>query len=260
MGFIVMAIQLVGSNLNNWGNKGQFETDSSTWGFGSDSYRTVARNGAYRSAGSYCASVQIKDTNAGFFFSLVPCSGIPTVGGKKYIARAKVRCNSNNPVAEPNVIVRIDKVNHYGISNVVYTKQKLISEIADSQAANNWFDIETTFDAPFDGPIGGLEVALILNALDNNANNVFLNGVLFIDQLEVYEYVVVPDNPDPDPEPEQPVESAFFSKNPIVFTVPALANYQNITNYRLYCDTRIEEIVDSGKAEICRHLFRQNAV
>lgn len=42
-------------------------------------------------------------------------------------------------------------------------------------------------------------------------------------------------------------EKAFFSRNPIPFSVNAQAGYDELTNYRIYCDTRVEEKAGTGE-------------
>lgn len=41
-------------------------------------------------------------------------------------------------------------------------------------------------------------------------------------------------------------EKAFFSRNPIPYSVNAQAGYDALTNYRIYCDTRVEDEPGSG--------------
>ena len=48
-----MAISLIGSNLNEIGNAGSFESDISTWGFTLDGFGNISRDSSQVYAGLY---------------------------------------------------------------------------------------------------------------------------------------------------------------------------------------------------------------
>ncbi len=68
-----MAIELVGSNLNEIGNAGSFESDISTWGFDVSVYGNASlRSAAFAHAGLYSNQVITYDTFGIFDYRTLP--------------------------------------------------------------------------------------------------------------------------------------------------------------------------------------------
>src|SRR5688500_1969354 len=97
-------INILSGNLNTYGNNGQFETDPSTWGFGSGGTRTIARNNFYYSADLNSMTCQVLTAGFSGFFSCAHAF-VPIVSGKRYLAKAKVRVPTSSPPGEDNVVV-----------------------------------------------------------------------------------------------------------------------------------------------------------
>lgn len=88
-----MAITLVSSNLNQWGDNGNFNTDPSTWGFG-QSLPIVNREildvtKIYSGFGSNRAILPLSQPTPAYFF--VTRAKATLQGGKKYVCYARVR-------------------------------------------------------------------------------------------------------------------------------------------------------------------------
>jgi hypothetical protein len=240
-----MAIQIVSGNLNTYGNNGSFENDPSTWGFGTNSFRTINRTSLCASKGLRSLVAQVKVDAASVSVSMVPCTPFAVTTGKKYIMQAKVRCDQSTPPGEDNVKVRIASFLSTGMTNIVYS-DLLISEIKDINGGNNWFDLETTFEASQNTTISDISLFLVKDIFDSNGNALIVNGKLFVDEFEVYQYTEVEEDPDPDPEPEEDYITAYFSKNPIPFTKMATTGFEAIDNYRIWLDVRVEDDYGSG--------------
>lgn len=78
-------INIVGSNLNNYGNVGNFENDRSTWGFNDDpTYWAATRSGLYKINGSWSAKCAVTGTKTPTKTNLIPAN-FNAVQGKKYL-------------------------------------------------------------------------------------------------------------------------------------------------------------------------------
>jgi hypothetical protein len=238
-----MAIQIISGNLNSWGNSGQFETDPSTWGFGSSTFVNISRSNLFSSAG--LRSLQAKvlgDTPFAFEFITAKSSPIAVTTGKKYIAKAKVRVSQSAPPGENGVIIRIKNILGTGLTDIVYT-DLTVDDIAVADSSNTWFDIETTFAVTADVTLSTLGVYLVKNILDTDGDQLLTNGILYVDQFEVYEYI---DTEEPEPEPPEDYTDIYFSKDPIPFTLNQTDNGDE-DNYRIQVDVRVED--ESGSNE-----------
>jgi hypothetical protein len=226
-----MAKILVSSNLNLYGNAGQFETDRSTWGFGDASY-TAIRSTLQKTSGLYGALVT---KSSGSDTLIIPYS-FPATVGKTYAIRAKVRVPSSNPVADDAAVITMAS----SLDNLLFDLTVLESTTKTVlEAEDTWVDIELAVErtGSFLGPnVGGyIRVAGTLN----------VGGQIFIDQLEVYEYIEGEDPEEPEPEPEV-FDLVFHSKNPITQSKTASPGWEASTNFRLYNDIRVEDVADSG--------------
>ncbi|HMG90756.1 MAG TPA: hypothetical protein VK589_11875 [Chryseolinea sp.] len=225
---------IVSGNLNQFGNAGQFETDRSTWGFADGAY-TVVRSSAQQTAGLYAAFVTKSATGDTL---LLPCRWFSELG-KKYLLKAKVRVPTATPPATDGInITLLSDLNNLTLAQTEIERvDKTVLEAKDA-----WVDIEISFEHT--------------NALFPTLNEVchihvdgspILNGQIYVDEFEVYEYVGTSD-PEPEPEPEPPDETdvASLSKNPITLGKAAAVDWESATNYRLYNDVRVEDVADSG--------------
>ncbi len=225
---------IVSGNLNQYGNAGQFETDRSTWGYADAAYTSI-RSSSQQTAGLYSAHVTKSATSDTL---LLPCRWFSELG-KKYLLKAKVRVPTATPPAADAVnITLVPDLNNFTLAQTeIERTDKTVLEAKDV-----WVDIEISFEHT--------------NALFPTLNEVchihvdsapILNGQIFVDQFEVYEYIGTSD-PEPEPEPDPPDETdvVFHSKNPITLGKAASVGWEAETNYRLYCDVRVEDVADSG--------------
>lgn len=175
---------IVSGNLNLWGNAGQFETDRSTWGFG-DGSATITRSAAQQTAGLYSAHV-VKPTASGNSL-LIPCNYV-SVPGKKYLVKAKVRTPLANPIATDaaNITFNASLDNLLLCSNVIDRVDKTVL-----QAKDVWVDVEIALEA-IPSFFTNETVSLRIDA----GVDIINMGEVFVDQMEVYEFVEVPDEPE----------------------------------------------------------------
>ncbi len=235
---ISMAITILSANLNQYGSAGQFETDRSSWGFGDDS-SVVLRSTLHKKSGIYSAQVT-KYTGSGDSL-LIPFRFNCAVG-KKYVVSAYVYSPSVNPIgADESIITLTNSLDNFLFNfNVISSVDKTVEE-----AKVTWEKVSIYLDCtslilPYGA--GNLRIVTALNG-----------GILFVDELEIYEYTGTPEEePDPeDPEEPEPVPETFdlvyFSKNPIVLEKSAPDGWDELINYRLYNDVRIETVTGSGE-------------
>jgi hypothetical protein len=235
-----MAINIISANKNTYGNNGQFETDPSTWGFGSDTYRTIERSSAFYSKGIRSLMAKIlQDPVFLFDTPIAVCSPIAIEAGKKYIAKAKVRCNTANPPADDSVVVSVNPFLTFNINNLVVTPALTVGDI--KTAANDWFDLQATFDCVTSATMADLAIRLLTSPI--TGTHLLVDGALYVDEFEVFEYEVVPDAPPPPPDTDY--TDIFFSKDPIPLELAQTSNSTE-DNYRIYADIKVEDVAGSG--------------
>lgn len=238
-----MAEVIVSGNLNSFGNAGQFETDRSTWGFGDTANYEVTRTSAFKTAGLYAALVKALDA------SVLPTAealGIGMAsftpeGGKKYLAKAQVRVPSGTPIADGAALISFKQ---NALSLLVLTQVSQVNKTV-TQATDAFVQVEARYTCSSNPFALTAAIALGLMGAGGSENN-NINGLMYVDQLEVYEYIETedPEPPPPTEEPE-PTDEAFLSKNPITHEMAADAGWDLLTNPRLYADVRVEDVADS---------------
>lgn len=232
-----MAITLVSGNLNLYGDAGQFEADRSTWGFG-DVSSVIVRSSVQKTAGLYSAFISKPSTSGNSL--LIPYRfGISV--GKKYRLSANVFVPSGNPVGlDADVLTFTPSLDNFifGLDDTSHVNKTVL------EAKDAWVNVAIFFDCDdlgFSGGFGGGFLRIAGTGINN--------GKIYVDQMEVYEYVITPDDPDPDPDPTPPpppFDKAYFSKNPIVLEKTSPVGWDILTNFRLYDDVRVEEVNGSG--------------
>lgn len=201
-----MARQLVSGNLNLEGNNGYFETDRSTWGFGNNNAGlSFDRSSVQKRSGLYAARVYPAPT------LMFPTNRATLVRSKfvahhnrKYILRAWVYspAGANLVNLDYSVLIKI-------ITEDQSINQTQLSEVSKTilQCEGAWVQIESTvlitFDTPTDWPNGADryfhmimlppgKVALDWTGTINESIITYnANGLLYIDDFEVFEYVDV---------------------------------------------------------------------
>lgn len=238
-----MPIQIVSGNLNVWGNNGNFETDRSTWGFSDNAGASYLRNSSWQTKNLYSCEATILANN---LLQKVAPGRVSVVAGKKYVAYAKVRCNTANPPADDTVDVAITSFepNPYPFNPPVFTVQKTVNQIKNT--VNTFFEIESRFECILTKNNVQCDVFLLRGLSD--PEGLIPGGKIYIDEFEIYEYidVVDPDPEEPDPTADPIPDKVFFHKNPITFEKTASVGWEAINNYRLYMDTRVQDVLGSG--------------
>lgn len=181
-----MAIQIVSSNLNTYGNNGYFETDPSSWGFSFNGVRTTEQK--------YQGLYALKGICSGpftFFQSgeRVAVGKYTGTVGKKYIAKARVRVSALQPYATDGCVIFMTDLWNPQISTVTVT-------IDD--AKDTWLEIETRFNWNPSVPGLGGEVELWVggDVASGGTETGITNGIIYVDSFEIFEYIDVAD-PDP---------------------------------------------------------------
>ena len=170
-----MPITIISGNLNQYGNAGQFETDRSTWGF-ADSESTVARSSAQQALGLYSALVVKSNLSNSL---LIPCR-YASVLGKKYLIKAKVRVPTATPLAgdSDDITFNVSLDNLIISGTVLANTNKTVLEAKDT-----WVDVDIQVEHT--NTLFPTINEVVYLRIDGAA---ILNGQIFVDRLEVYEF------------------------------------------------------------------------
>jgi hypothetical protein len=228
-----MAKQLIGSNLNLYGNNGQFETDRSTWGFGDTGF-TAVRSATQKTSGLYSALVTKSSTGTTL---LIPYL-FPATLGKLYLIRAKIRVPSGTPVASGAVEITMES----SLDNLLFDMTVLESvNKTVTEATDTWVEIEMAVERT--GSLIGPNIGGHIR-VDGSPT---LNGQIYVDDVRIHEYIEVEDpDPDPDPDPNPyEIDQVYHSKNPVTLPKSATTGWEAVDNYRLYNEVRVEDEADS---------------
>lgn len=205
-----MAITIVSGNLNQFGNAGQFESDRSTWGFANSSY-TVTRSSLQKATG-LCSAHVVKSATSNSL--ILPCR-YPSALGKRYFIKAKVRVPSSAPIAADAVKLTFKT----SLDNLLLGGTVLgLVEKTVLQAKDTWVDVEAYIQ----------HTSTLFPSLNETVHlrvdgSAILNGQVFVDQFEVYEYTGTPET-EGDPPPDGVVQFANNS-----FTT-VMAPWENIVS------------------------------
>lgn len=228
-----MPLVRVSGNLNIYGNQGNFETDPSTWGFSGASHCTITRDGTQQTKNLYsCKAVSLLDEFA-FGTLIIARAKAPAIEiGKTYQIVAKVRTNNANQIASDDCELTFE---NSIIPFLSYEVRRSIDDIKDE-----WLEVEGRFEA---SAIAGPTTEFILSVFQNTGVSPVIGGELWVDEFEIYEYIMTEDPPSEDPD----FDTVYFSKNPIPFAKAAPEGWDALDNFRLYNDTRVEEVAGSSE-------------
>lgn len=176
---------IVGSNLSQWGNAGQFETDPSTWGmFSINSHYLYTRSSTYHHQDSYSAQVSAFTLDPVFAAQgsvLALQWAKPLTIGNKYTVRAWVRVE-NAFASDASYLSFQGK----SLSNpFTFLQNRTILE-----ARGNWVQIEGRIVAT----VTNYTFSLYVNPATGADYLDPAGGQVYVDQFEVFEYIddVVP--------------------------------------------------------------------
>jgi hypothetical protein len=165
---------VVGSNLSQWGNAGEFETDRSTWGFADTANIIFQRSSLYGFAFSYSgeailSTVPVVYTSLNWMFQRANC-----VAGKKYKAFAwvtKTGGSSGNS--------EVEILSNSGNLSKVSSIKKTFTQLNDTTT-----QIETIFQCTVSG-------AYTINIRSTNvdaAQTLAVGTRLYVDSFAVFEW------------------------------------------------------------------------
>ena len=174
-----MAIELIGSNLNEFGNAGSFESDFSTWGFTLDGFGTLGRYRLLQYEGMYSQkNTPLIDFSLGsFYVSKAKASALVT--GTKYLLRARVYVDNAAPIAPDDC--------EFSWNGVLLSYLDSETRRTVAEARGNWVEVEGRFTASV---ITGPEFVLNLFQIDG-ANHINLSNFVWVDKVEIYEFIEV---------------------------------------------------------------------
>ncbi len=173
-----MAITIIGTNLNIFGNGGAFDTDRSTWGF-NDSPYFIATRESYASPGDNLVCKNYIDQAPALGMDLTPASILTPAQGKKYIARCIVKIDNS-----------LDRPYTSGTVRIAPNWYTLISatEFPIDDFVGVWKEIELRFEHPV-GSLTSKDIEIqIYNATGQG------EGTVYVDDFTIFEYV---DDPPP---------------------------------------------------------------
>lgn len=189
-----MAREIVGGNLNTWGDTGQFEADRSSWGFGDPPpggtgwiviNRSFPGDPIYEGYGANCTSY---DNGSTFPNVKLVSARFTQTAGKKYVAKVKALVPSGSPIASGARV--IDHI----LPPLCSSVESITKTV--TQALDTWVDVELYFLA-----YANFTNNIIYTRLTGAPTDLIGEGVILFDKYEIYEYVDVED-----PEPECTLE------------------------------------------------------
>lgn len=180
-----MAINIIGNNLQQYGNNGFYESDPSTWGFGSDSFREITRQAFIKSEGNYSAKLKLLTapllvTNA----LLIKGKMQFAIPNTKYIARAKVKSVSDAPIADDDGELFIGNLFDLDL-NIISQTRKTIAEV--KVGFSTFYEIETRFT------VNATKNFFDFNIYLFSGDKALQDGILNVDEFTIYEYEDVPE-------------------------------------------------------------------
>jgi hypothetical protein len=232
---------IVSGNLNTLGNAGQFETDRSTWGF-ADGFAAITRSNEQLTAGLYsakCLMQTITPFEEDFIREVLPGRFIPEAG-KKYLVKVNVRAPSG--LTAPADATSLISFKRFAGAYPQLTEVSFVTKTV-AEATDAWVTVEGRYTCASNP--SALASNLAVGFIGTGAaENFTLNGILYVDQFEVYEYIEVDE--DPEPEPEEEFDQVYWSKNPVAFSKNAPDGWDEDINPRMYADIRVEDEAGSG--------------
>jgi hypothetical protein len=186
-----MAEVIVTGNLNTDGNNGQFETDRSTWGFGDTSDFEVTRSTDHVTAGMYGAKVRAL-TNSGlptFYATGAVRAFFFTELTKRYLVKAQVYVPTDNPISDDTAIISFKDFLELPGTYAYVNKTVL-------EAKGNWVQIEARIHVTNLAGNVSATVGLMGTGASEELNGPGVFGLMYVDQLEVYEYIITDDPPE----------------------------------------------------------------
>lgn len=188
-----MAINILSGNLNVYGNAGNFETDPSTWGFGSSTNWLISRNSDYQTKGIH--SLEARVHGPGFNFDGVVNTQViarfEVAVGKKYLIKVNLFTYTSDPIADDDVVVRLGTT-AAGLVSITYTQQSTVDGIKSAPGSNSFHQLETRVEGNTTGFIN-----IYIQMVADGLRDAIGGGLLYADEFEIFEYEEVED-----PEPE----------------------------------------------------------
>lgn len=178
-----MAINLVSKNLNTYGNVGRFETDPSTWGFGSSSAGTIERSLLQKVEGAY--SLKFTSVVTEYVYNHAFATGRATVElGKKYILKAWVFVPSASPVSPRNSDVFEFRSELFFGTPTQYNVLEA-SAVTHQDALDTWVEITQQIEVTS----GSNTYYPFITLKDFNFGDAINNGgIIYVDKFEIFEY------------------------------------------------------------------------
>lgn len=181
-----MAIEILSSNLNTYGDNGHFETDRSTWGFGDPLGKTITRSSSQKFAGLYAAlsktTTNFNEPTTGVTCKLpLPAGSV----GKKYLIRAKIRTPSAAAFAADAETISI-----YAPGSVYYSVDASLTVTKTIlQAKDTWVEVSVVIQYISEFFLGYFTFPLHVSGAHT------VGGDFYTDEFEVYEVAVTADPP-----------------------------------------------------------------
>lgn len=181
-----MAIQLISGNLNTYGGNGGFEPDRSTWGYGDSAYFEHTRSILQTFEGTYSAKVRMKLASFSDSEPFTYIRIVEPVASKKYLIRARIFVPSTELLMPTtnNPFFKIRTT--FDLTPSVTVLEEVTKTVAD--CTDSWQEISVKFTG-LNQAIGPYQTTFI-QVLSGVGFNV--NGLVFIDKVECYEYEEVP--------------------------------------------------------------------
>ncbi len=180
---------IIGSNLNQRGDSGQFEADRSTWGFADASNVSFFRSSNFKTQGLYsCQCLNTDHSSPPYTIVGLAVARFLATVGKKYVAKVKAYVPSSQPIADSARVISIP--NPQPTTTLVEQVNKTISEATDT-----WVDVEVYFEVTAIPPFDGGHFTFAVQLSGEPTTLAFPHGFIYLDQFEIYEYIDEEDPP-----------------------------------------------------------------
>tara|TARA_R110001599_G_scaffold332511_1_gene547970 strand:- start:18686 stop:20881 length:2196 start_codon:yes stop_codon:yes gene_type:complete len=175
-----MAITIVSSNLNIWGNAGNYETDPSTWGhvlISGDFLRSSTRAALGLYSQKYLAPADEAAPNHDFARGKAPV----TVG-KKYIVSAWLNIDDTYPIAVSDATIFSIKFDSFysGAASVTTVTETTKTQ---TDASDTWVKVSIQVEVT-----AGTNLYPYLGFNVTAGDPINDDGILYVDQFEIFEY------------------------------------------------------------------------
>lgn len=178
------------TNVNQWGNAGDYETDPSTWGYSYGSAGILTRDPTFKTKGNYSQKFTSTAATQGGFSALASAKALASIAtvGKRFTIRANVYVPSSSPIAGSTFNVDLF-ADEFGILPPLPVQYNIVSQTSFTvaQCTNTWRTLELVIDITDNTYVQDFLVRVrAINPL-NGFDPIINGGVIYVDEFYILE-------------------------------------------------------------------------